>query len=434
MKTHYSRLRLATAALLLLPVLAAGQVLRKPIQYFRPYDQRGVNVFETPKQDTVKYEGFAVRVGAAFTQQYQGILHQNSVGNQGNTPALPNQLIEIAGGFNLATANLNLDVQLAEGIRVHLISYLSSRHHPEAWVKGGYLQVDRIPFWSWLDPVFDKYLTLKVGHYEVNYGDQHFRRSDNGQTVWNPFVEGLIMDAFATEIGGELYFQHKGFLAMIGATDGEIQGGLTRPRDRRPNIYTKLGYDKQINDDLRVRLSGSLMSTASSIRNTLYAGDRAGSRYYMVLEPTTASVSANFTSGRINPDLSDMMTAYMINPFVKYQGFELFGAYEVAEGRSATDIERRKWQQYAVDLIYRFGAREQVYVGGRYNSASGRLPGAQVGDVTVNRYAFAAGWFITPAILLKAEWVNQEYKDFLPSDIRAGGKFSGLVIEGAINF
>src|SRR3970040_2952900 len=47
------------------------------IQYFRPYDQRGVNVFETSKDDTVQFEGLKVRIGASFKQQYQNLNHNN---------------------------------------------------------------------------------------------------------------------------------------------------------------------------------------------------------------------------------------------------------------------------------------------------------------------------------------------------------------------
>ena len=57
--------------------------------------------------------------GAAFTQQLQGVDHNNT----------PGGLVELGAGFNTATANLNTDVQLADGIRVNLITYLSSRHH-----------------------------------------------------------------------------------------------------------------------------------------------------------------------------------------------------------------------------------------------------------------------------------------------------------------
>ena len=50
-----------------------------------------------------------------------------------------------------------------------------------------------------------KYTTLRVGHFEINYGDAHFRRSDNGNSMYNPFVGNYILDAFTTEIGAEAY-------------------------------------------------------------------------------------------------------------------------------------------------------------------------------------------------------------------------------------
>ena len=31
-------------------------------------------------------------------------------------------------------------------------------------------------------------VTVRVGHMEINYGDAHFRRSDNGNAMYNPFV------------------------------------------------------------------------------------------------------------------------------------------------------------------------------------------------------------------------------------------------------
>ncbi len=45
------------------------------------------------------------------------------------------------------------------------------------------------------------YLTLKVGVMELNYGDEHFRRSDNAEVMNNAFVGNYIMDAFTTAPG-----------------------------------------------------------------------------------------------------------------------------------------------------------------------------------------------------------------------------------------
>jgi hypothetical protein len=55
-------------------------------------------------------------------------------------------------------------------------------------------------------------------------------------------------------------------------------------------------------------------------------------------------------------------------------------------------------------------------------------------DVGADRKAFAAGWYITPLVMLKGEYVNQKYVDFPSTDRRSGGKFSGFVMEGVVAF
>src|SRR6185503_730110 len=138
-------------------------------------------------------------------------------------------LIKLTNGFNLAMANLNLDAQLYDGVHMNLVAYLSTRHHSEAWVKGGFIQFDKLTFLH--SPGIDnlmKYLTLKVGDYEVNFGDQHYRRSDGGNSMYNPFVENLIMDEFTTEIGGEIQAKVNGFIAVVAMTGGEIKGDVAK--------------------------------------------------------------------------------------------------------------------------------------------------------------------------------------------------------------
>ena len=430
-----TRLLLTLTALFvgLLPLTATAQV-----DNMRPVDQSGLNMFETPKAPSADFDGIDVDWGAAFTQQFQALDHSNNADPLMNGDVNQNELYNIGNGFNLATANLRLDAQLAKGVRVNLETYLSSRHHPEAWVKGGYLQVDDV---SWLgvpalNTVFD-YVTVKAGHYEINYGDAHFRRSDNGNAFYNPFIGNYILDAFTTEIGGEIIAQYGGGLAVLGVTGGEIKGNLdvdeTGVRDRAPSIYGKLGFDRQLNDDLRVRLTGSMYTTSSSANNTIYGGDRAGSRYYLVMEIAEANATSNFRSGLVNPGFRDEVTSLMVNPFVKFQGFELFGLYETTDGRAHNETETRTWSQYAVDALYRFAPREQAFVGVRYNSATGQHAGFAE-DVTINRIAAGAGWFITPNVLVKGEYVKQTYNDYPTSDRCYEGEFNGFMVEGVVAF
>jgi hypothetical protein len=402
------------------------------IQHLRPADQRGLNVFESPKEEGVPFTGFKLNWGGAFTQQFQNLTHQNTAAPKVQGTVDANKLIPIGSGFNNATANLYLNVQLARGIRVALESYLSARHHQESWVKDGYFLIDGSPIES---PLLDRIMqvaTLKVGHFEVNYGDAHFRRSDNGQSIYNPFVGNYIMDDFTTEIGAEAYLRHRGLIAMVGVTGGEVHGQVTAPGKRGPSYLAKLGVDKQPTEHLRVRLTGSMYKTDRSVNNTLTSGDRAGSRYYDVLENTTSTEKDQAWSGSIQSKMGNMVTAFVVNPFLKYKGAEFFGNVETMTGAGAAELQRRTLRQYAGDALYRF-AHDQLYLGGRYNVVKGQLPGI-ANDITVSRTQVGGGWYVTPNVLSKLEFVNQKYTDFPTTDIRNGGQFKGVMIEGVVAF
>jgi hypothetical protein len=402
------------------------------MQHFRPLDRRGINMYETPKEPGVEYTGFKLDWGAAFTSQVQDLSHSNTALPNVVNGVNQNQLADIGFGFNNSTANLYLNAQLAKGIRVALTSYLSSRHHNETWVKDGYLLVDASPIDIKPLNKLMEFVTLRMGHFEINYGDAHFRRTDNGQAMYNAFIGNYIMDAFTTEVGGEAYFRHKGVLAMASITGGEVRGTVLSPGQRSPTVIGKLGFDRQIQPNLRVRLTGSMYRNDNALSNTLYGGDRAGSRYYYVVENVAATESAQFTSGMINPGFRNEVTAYQINPFVKFGGLEVFGLIERADGKASAEAVRREFSQQAVDVVYRALA-DSVYVGARYNQVKGRLANF-ANDVEADRWQVGAGLFLMNSVLMKIEYVTQEFKGYPAANVRNGGKFKGLIAEGVIAF
>ncbi len=395
----------------------------------RPYDQRGVNMFEVAKPGRGLFTGPSLDIGAAFAQSFQALSQSNTAAPRMVGGKDQNKLIAIGAGLPLASANLVLNAQLADGIVVSVESYLASRGHTEFNVKGGYLQTDASP----LDiPVLNtlmKYTTLKVGMFENNFGDSHFRRSDAGQAIYNPFVGNYIVDPFTTEAGAEVYLRNGSLFFMGAVTSGEMRGSVATPESRGWARYGKAGVDKQVNSDLRVRLTGSLYRADRSLNQTIYSGDRPGSRYYDVL---VDSVGRDRWSGSIQPGFRNNVTAIQINPFVKFKGLEVFGSIDRGKGKATAETETRTLRQTAADVVYRF-ASDQLYVGGRYNTASMRLQGI-ANDVGANRRAVAAGWFITPLMLIKAEYVDQKYVDFPTTDRRSGGKFNGLTMEGVVAF
>ncbi|MEX0944732.1 MAG: hypothetical protein WDZ38_03595, partial [Balneolaceae bacterium] len=397
---------------------------KRDLQYFRAPDKTGLNVFETPKETDVKFDGIKVRIGGSNTLQFQGL------SNDKDLPA------ELQSNFNLATSNLDLDVQLHRGVRMHLRTYLSSRHHSEAWVKGGYLQIDRLDFIEegFLDNLMDK-VTIKVGHMESNYGDSHFRRSDNGQAIYNPFVGNYIMDSFTTEVGSEVYFQNNGFLLMLGLTNGKLnQSTVKSDIETKASFVGKIGYDSQINEDLRVRLTGSIYTTSQAERVYVYSGDRSGSRYYNVANggDFSSRFDPGYTLSGYAPGgpIGGEMTAIMINPFIKFQGLEFFGIIETVSGQRTSETDSRNFTQYGAELIYRLGANENLYIGGRYNLVTGELASGQ--DIEISRINIGGGWFMTNNVLTKLEYVSQEYTDF-PGNLEDAG-FSGLMLEAVVSF
>ncbi|MDP4291064.1 MAG: hypothetical protein Q8908_08285 [Bacteroidota bacterium] len=425
----------------LLTLFAALLIGSMTFAQVRPYDKTGLNVFETPKVDTLQYTGLKIKIGGAFTQSWQSLQDSHSYVPVNGVD--PNKLVALAPGFNTANANLYFNVQLGDGILLNLTQYLSSRHHNETWVKGGFIQFDKLPFLhsAFVDNLM-KYTTIKVGHMEINYGDAHFRRSDNGNSIYNPFIENNIMDEFATEIGMEVDVQHNGFLAVGGVTNGEIKGDELKATaypggsdgKHHPTFLGKIGFDKKLADNVRLRVTGSGYYTAGSVANTLFGGDRGGSHYFYVIEK--ASTTSEAFSGRFNPGFSDKIGALMGNIFLKAGGFEWFTTLETAKGRAKNETIERTANQAVTDAVYRFGSNENFWLGARYNYVKAGLLDAtsKVYNVNLNRTAFSAGWFVTKNIMAKAEYVNQNYNDFLPTDIRNNAKFNGVVIEAVVGF
>lgn len=400
----------------------------REMQYYRYPDQRGLNEFEAPFHTDVEFDGVNVRIGGSNTIQFQGLTHDNASGS----------LPDLESNFNLATSNLDLDVSLAEGLQMHLRTYLTSRHHTEAYVKSGYMQVDRLDFIQegLLSGLMDK-LRIKVGHMELNYGDAHFRRSDNGSSLYNPFIGNYIMDSFTTEVAGEVYYFDKGFFGMVGVSNGKLNQSVLDKEETagiktHATLYGKVGYEKKMGEALHFRLTGSILNISQSPSVYLYSGDRAGARYYGVMEGSFRSgrFAPSFTVGGENP-LAGEMTAIMINPFIKFGGVEFFGLYENTSGNVKGE-DSRTFNHYGAELLYRFGSEEDFYLGGRYNLVDGEMVS---GDIEIDRFNIGGGWFLTKNVLAKLEYVTQSYGgEGFAGTLYEDGEFNGVMMEAVISF
>lgn len=460
--------------LLLVAAISLGSIANAQtsfghIQNQIPRDQRGINQFDV-KKDSVEYKGLSIDLGGAFNIDYQSI---NSFNDQPSTFALPSQvvgynLMNLENNFNLPAADMTLGAQLFDGVRVNLDIYLASRHHNETYARGGYLQIDKLDFIKkdFLAGIM-KYSTIKIGQMENNFGDAHFRSSDNGSTIRNAFVGNNIMHSFTTDLGMEMYYSRGGLVSMLGVTNGNLNQGVQEvvyptasPATPNPNtvvsptILAKLGYDKQISQDLRVRFTGSYYHSANLGNSNLYSSNRSGFGFAGVLNNNAytnngVAVPLNYNKtstpeATFIPGFKNWATSLMFNPFIKYKGFEFFGTVELASGGDKAGVDaKRTANQYAGDIVYRFGKKEQFYIAGKYNTVSGKLANADAKEVTVDRVESSIGWFMTKNILAKLDYVSQNYKDYTQfvgnvptgnANNFYGGNFKGLVFEATISF
>ena len=177
-----------------------------------------------------------------------------------------------------------------------------------------------------------------------------------------------------------------------------------------------------------------MYKTDKAMSNTLYGGDRAGSRYYYVLENTAATETAQMHVGLINPGFKNKVTAFQVNPFVKFRGLELFGVHRAGRGQgvdgdrpSAPGSSTRSTWSTASCRTRSCSSASATTRRRASSPASPATSGAK-------RWQVGGGWFITPNVLAKVEYVNQKYVGYPPTNIRNGGKFNGMMLEGVVAF
>lgn len=429
--------------------------------------------FESPKIDGSNFTKIKVDVGGDFNLNFQSLKsHADSA------------MAPLGGNLNLPVANLNINAFLAPGIKVNLTTYLASRHHTNTYVQGGYLLVDQLPFLhSDIANKIMKTVTLKVGMMELNYGDAHFRRSDNARVLNNPFIGNYILDGFAVSPAAELYYRPlgsvKGLLLMGGVTNcvTDPNVGLytaagtsnyTYPATHYPASYSplnlgkilgyyfKASYDKEFNNNIRIRPSISGFICNSSPGGALYNSDRGGSPYDEVMNKKSLGSSAydatsNVTNGYFGPGNYSKDQSVMGNLFVQIYNFELFGTYEVAKGNTGLNATYNvvpfTFQNSSLEGVYYFGKHHQFDIGARYTTVHKDAVGGYGFNMVTDKYAFSPigamttarlqtvlGWKLTDNIVTKIEYCKQTYSNFITYGTGTTPFFEGIMVEAAISF
>ena len=362
----------------------------------------------------------------------------------------------IESGLILPTANFDISAKVLSGFNVKLQTMLASHHHNEAYVKGGYATIDNLDFIApgFLSSVMQN-ATLKIGVNDINYGDDQYRRTDNANVMKNPFINNLAVEGYLQGTHVEFLYRLPSLnaFAMVGVTNGQANPSDVSQTNSAPGsgssdryaLYGKVGFDKQMNEDLRVRLTESVFFVEGINRLDLYSSDKAGDVVRQTFGSTgTAAQGAGwniisaFASGtelqanaaaKTTPDLLASKT----NLFLKYQDTEFYGLYEIID---ASDVFQKplKATHYAVDLVQRF-SNDKFWLAARYENAVQEYADAwnDFGDAELTQVQLAAGWYISKNAVAKLEYIDQERKNF--SIYKNGkGSFDGYMISASLSF
>lgn len=432
------------AAVLLSTVVCGTLASAKIVQQFEP------------EKDTSTFNGKPeVSFATDLTFYYQG-LSQDVPGGTTANGSTYTAASSIESGLILPTANFDIYAKVMSGFNVKLQTMLSSHHHNETYVKGGYATIDNLDFIApgFLSE-FMRNATIKIGVNDINYGDDQYNRVDNANTMKSPFINNLAVEPYMQATHVELLYRIPSIssFAMLGITNGQaspsdvakteyddVSG--TASSDRYA-LYGKFGFDQQINDDLRVRLTESLYFVDGTNRSDLYAGDKAGPVAISVLgAASTASMSSgwNAMSGYVrtpggtyvSKTAADIL-ASKTNFFARYHDTEFYASYEKANGKDIYDKDM-DMDHYAVTLVQRF-VNDKYWVAGRYENAVVKYQDAfnDFGDAELTQWQLSAGWYLSKNAVAKIEYIDQEREKF---SIYKNGKasFDGFMIAASLSF
>ncbi len=239
----------------------------------------------------------------------------------------PDTLAKLPTGFQAAVGNMHFNATIVEGIDVYFELYLSSKPHAgQVYDREGYVYISKFPKYLNIfniNKVF-KYIDIKAGHFEVDFGNQHLIRSDNAQVQKNPLIGNYVVDPNTVEFGVELIGKYKWFNALFGVGSGvTVENFLP---GRKYSTHGKIWIEPEnklfnlAGSVYRVNQPGKLSAGRMTIFTELFSGNRSGSRYSGVVE-------GGPEAGQIKLGKGQNLTAWQIDAAFNKSPISLSGMF-----------------------------------------------------------------------------------------------------------
>lgn len=355
----------------------------------------------------------------------------------------PDTLAELSHGFQAAVGNLHIAAALAEGIDVYVEFYLSSKQHAgQLFDREGWVNLSKLPE-KWnvlnLNRLLD-HIDVKAGHFEVDFGNQHLRRSDNAQVQKNPLIGNFIVDPNTVEAGLEVIGTEGLFHWLVGYGDGvTVESFLDgrgnsfhskvwlQPTSRRYNLAASV---------YQVDHSETPIRSAKGTWDELFAGNRSGSRYSGVLVYPAVNNQLASEAGQINLGQGKDELAWQLDAEYDARPLWLYAQYGRLKDSDINGSDpgkpEEKWSYWGAEAKLDV-LPDALYVAGRYSRASTEKFQNIEMDAFTDRVQLGLGYRLIDQMLFKIEYVTQRFDGFTVG-YTDDPKFDGVLIEGSVSF
>ena len=273
-----------------------------------PQDKRGINVFETTKDPGVEFTGFKLDFGAAFTSQIQDALAQQ----HRRAECGQRRQREPARRHRLRLQQLDrqpLPQRAARARHPRRADQLPVVAPPQRDVGQGRLHPDRRVA-DRLGAAEDADARSSRSASATSRSTTATRTSAAATTATRSTTRSSATTSWTPSrprSAARSTSRPASFIAM-GVGDrrrNPRHGAHARPARRRRYIG-KLGFDRQVQQGPPRPPDGlDVSAPTKAMSNTLYGGDRAGSRYYYVMENTAATETGADVLGLHQPGLQE---------------------------------------------------------------------------------------------------------------------------------
>ncbi len=400
-------------------------------EYFSPFDHMNPAHMraDMPMQigqldDMSLYMGLQTVGRVQYLQQHDA--YTNGVKNGG-----------LDGGFQTPFANLSFLAAIQDKMDVYFDMYISSRPHPSTmYGHEGYLLIKQLPGPfdenKTLSRLFDN-IDVKVGAFDIDFGDQNYHRSNNARVWQNPLIGNAIVDPNVEEIGGEVYNTSGPIYWLFGAGSGTTTEHFDRGAE--PSVHAKVwGYPLP---EVRTSLSAYHVDLSdSNDTSNLFAASRSGGSFAGVF-------GGGDSPGQILPRSGKDSTAVQGDVTWNHWPFEVYGnlgyVQDTDTNGKAPGAPAERWVYGGIEGVYHLSSA--LYVAGRYSVAVANAVHGVSTSGWADRAEIGGGYWITRNLLAKVSYVYESFHGFDASDgvvsgVDAGRNpdFNGVLMEVSFGF